>query len=68
MVAANQETGPVDEQPTIDEAILSDNGQNMVRSSYGKKIVFNVRGLKKGEYYLHVSAGGEVYTKHILIE
>jgi hypothetical protein len=70
MIAANPETGSADEPATMDEAILFDNSQNMVRSSYGaaKKIVFNVRGLKKGEYYLHVSAGGELYTKHIVIE
>jgi hypothetical protein len=70
MVAANPETGSAYEPATMDEAVLFDNSQNMVRSSYGasKRIVLNVRGLKKGEYYLHVSAGGELYTKHILIE
>jgi hypothetical protein len=70
MIAANPTTGSADEPATIDEAILFDNSQNMVRSSYGgaKRIVFNVRGLKKGEYYLHVSVGGELYTKHIAIE
>jgi bacillolysin len=56
--------------PEITEVLLFDGNQNIVRSSSlaGVKISLDVKGLKKGQYVLHVRVGADIFSSHVLIE
>ena len=68
MTAVNSEFA--EKAPVIDEVVLINGSQNIVRSSNfsGEKIKLNVKGLMKGEYTLQVRVGNEIFTNHILVE
>jgi len=70
LVSANSEAAFVQESPVIEEVILFNGNQNIVRSSdvSGDKTKLNVRGLTKGQYTLQVRTGTEIYTNHVLIK
>ena len=59
-----------DDAPTIESAILLNSDGKEVSKGYreGSKIVFDVRNLKKGVYFIHVTVDGELIREQILIE
>ncbi len=59
-----------DEAPLIESAILLNSSGKEVASGIreGSKIVFDVRNLQKGTYFIHVAVDGELSREQIIIE
>jgi hypothetical protein len=56
--------------PNVDRAILLDGQSRPIMEGewFDGKIKFNVKGLKKGLYFLHIYADEKVYKEQIIVE
>ncbi|PSL04834.1 MULTISPECIES: S8 family serine peptidase [Cecembia] len=59
-----------EDAPAIESALLLNSEGREMAKGYreGSKIVFDVRSLKKGIYFIHVTVDGEIIREQILIE
>lgn len=59
-----------EDAPAIESALLLNSEGREMAKGYreGSKIVFDVRSLKKGIYFIHVTVDGELIREQILIE
>jgi len=71
LVASSSDDAQVSESmPLIDKVKLIDNNANVVLQSWqaSKKMVLNIKGIRKGQYLLQVSVQGEMFVEHVLID
>ena len=66
----NIENDNLDETPAIQTATLFDSSGNKVAEGNRAdgKIIFNVQGVRKGVYYLHVQIDNTIIKEQVLIE
>lgn len=69
MRAENNVDALSSESPKIDEVLLVNSESEKVKSSVqtANKYKFDLRGLKKGRYFIHVRMGKEIVKEQVVI-